>query len=197
MKRVRSLSRKDFMSLNAHHNIGRLDADNQIVIAHILYQFYFIKRAFTDSVSCNSAVFFNEILLKRSGINAYSDGNVTLFGAVYNGLNLVARSYISGIYTDLVRSVLHSHNGHLVIKMNVRNKRYGNLLFDLRNRFGGSLIGNSTSDDLASRFFKCVYLVHGGFYIRSLGICHRLYRYRITVTDLYSADVYLFGIISV
>ena len=57
--------------------------------------------------------------------------NISFFCRVHDRFDTLIASDISRIDTDLVCTVFHGCNGHLIIKMNICHQRNGDLLFDL------------------------------------------------------------------
>ena len=131
MERVIRLLCNQLMSFGTHKYVGRFDADDQIVISHVLDDFHFVKGALHDALCGNAVIFLHQVLFQRTAVDTHTDRDISLFCRIHNCFDALIASDISRIDTDLVRTIFHGCNGHLIIKMNVRYQRNGDLLLDL------------------------------------------------------------------
>ena len=188
---IRFLSQK-LMSPGADQHIGGLDADDHAVIIALLDHSDLIQGTLHQSFRSDTAVFFHEILLQGAAVDSDADGNITLFCAFDDSFDLVAPADIAGVDPDFVGAVFHGHNGHSVVKVNVRDKRDMNPLFNLTDRSGSFFGGAGAADDLTARLLKPKGLFHCGFDIFSGCICHGLDQDGISAAYYPVADLYYF-----
>ena len=197
MKRIWAFFSDQLMRLHTHQNIRRFNADNKVVITHRLDQMNFIQRTLHDPFCSNTTIFLKQMFLKRTTVYADTDWNIVLFRFVYYCLYPFFCTDISRIDTDLISSILNCCDCHLIIKMNVCNKRNMNLFSNLFDCFCSLHCRNCTADDLTSCFFQTQDLLHCGFYIFCPCICHRLDCYRMVSPNHNIPNSYFFRLISV
>ena len=138
------------MGLYAHHHIRRLNADNQVIISHVLNHANLVQGAFHKPLGCHTAVLFNQGLFQGSAVYSNTNRNLLLFGFFHHCQNPLPASDISRINSDLICAVLHSLNSQTVIKVYIRHKRNVNLLLNLCQTFGRFHGRNRYSDNIAS-----------------------------------------------
>ena len=131
MQRVRTFLRNQFMCFHTHHDIGRFDADHQILISHPLNHMNFVQCAFHDSFRSHASVFFNQLFFQRAAVYAHTNRHIVFFGLFNYGSYPVLASNISRIDPDLICTVLDRRDCKSVIKMNIRNQRDMDLFLDL------------------------------------------------------------------
>ena len=162
MKRIVRLFCEQLMCPDAHRHIGGLDADDQVVISHVLDPVHLVQRALHQALRRHAAVFFQQRFFQRAAVDAHADGDISLFRAVHHGAHAHIASDISRIDADLVRSVLHGRDRHAVVEVNIRHQRNVDLLLDLCQRGSRLLIRHSTADDLAAGLLQRQDLRTGG-----------------------------------
>ena len=180
------------MCFDTHHDIGRFDTDNQIVITEILDHFYLIQCTLHDSFCGNTVVFLHQFFFQRTAVYTDTDRNIPLSGTVNYCFHALCRTDIARIDTDLICTIFHRCNGKSIIKMYVRHKRNMNLFFDLCQRFCRFHIRNRTADDLTSRTLQLQNLSYRCLHILCLCICHGLNRDGMLATNDHITDSYLF-----
>ena len=122
------------MGLYAHEHIRGFDADNQIVIPHILNELHLIQRALHNAFRRDAPIFFQQRFLQGTAVDTHADGHPVCSCPIHHCLHLVTVTNVAGIDTDFVRPVLHGGNSQPVIKVNVCHQRNMNLLFDVSQR---------------------------------------------------------------
>ena len=197
MQRMIGLVCDQLMSLCTHHNIGRLDTDDQIVIAQILDDLYFVKGTLHNALCGHTVIFLHQLFFQRAAVHAHADRDIALLCRIHNGFDPVKASDISRIDTDLVCTIFHGCDRHLVIKMNICHQRNADLLLDLLDCLGCLFIRNRTSDDLTSCLGQSVDLLHRCFHIFCSCIGHGLDQDRIASADDPVADLYYFCMVSI
>ncbi len=115
---------KDLMRFISHPYIRGLDGYHQIVIAQILDYLKVLQGGFSDTLSCHSMILFYEMLFKRTGVYAYSDGYSVFLRAVHHFSYPVDGADVSGVDPYLVGTVFNGFYRHPVIKMYIRDQRY-------------------------------------------------------------------------
>lgn len=91
-----------------------------------------------------------------------------------DGFDFVTAANIARIDADLVDAVLNRLQRQTIVEMNIRDKRYRDLLLDLLDRFRGFFIVHRDAHDLASRFFQPVNLGYSRLNVRRLRGAHAL-----------------------
>ena len=142
-------------------------------------------------------VFLHQLFFQRTAVHPHTDRDIALPCSVYHCFDPVKASDISWIDADLVCSIFHSCNGHLIVKMNVCHQRNGDLLFDLLDRLCRLLGGYGTTDDLTTCFRQSVDLLYRRFYIFRSCICHGLDQDWIPSADDPVSNLHYFCMISI
>ena len=119
MKRILSLRCNTLMRFNAHHNIRRLDADNDLVIIKSFDHTHLIHRAFYNAFRCHMSVFFNDRLFQRAAVDTDTDRHMACFCHVHDRFYPILAADISRINTYFIHTVFHSFNCQPIIKMNI------------------------------------------------------------------------------
>ena len=176
------------MGPGAHHDVGGLDADDQVVITHVFDEVYLIQGALHDTLCGDAVVFFHQFFFQGTAVDAHADGDVTLLRSVYYGLYTFPASDIARVDADLVRAVLDGRQGQLIIKMNVRHQRNRNLLLNLAEGLRRLHGRNRAADNVAACRRQRLNLGHGSLHILCLCIGHGLDQDRIASSDDPVAD---------
>ena len=153
--------------------------------------------ALDESFRCDPSVFLNDLLLQRSRVDADTDRNIPFLRTVDDRLDAVGTSNIAGIDPDRVRPVFHRGDREPVIKMNIRDDRNVDGIFDRAKCFRSFHRRDRRSDDLTAGFLKLKDLRDRCGCILCPGIGHRLDRNRISTADHAGAYLYFFCMISV
>ena len=175
MKRIICFRRKNLMCLYTHQHIGRFNADYHIFISLLFNHMYLVKGALHNPFCGYPVVLFYQLFFKRTAVYPYPDRDIPFFRHIYHPGHLILPSDISGIYSDFISAVFHGGNRHLIIKMNIRNKRNRNLFLNLTNCCRRLRRRNRTSDNFTACLFQFVNLLHCSFDILCPCICHGLY----------------------
>ena len=183
--------------MHAHHNIGGLDADNQVVIAKIFDHMHLIQRTLYNPLCRYAMIFFYKIFFEGTAVYADTDRNIAFPCNTHYFRYTVCTADVSGIDTDFIRSVFHRGDRHLIIEMNVCNQRNGNLLSDLRNRFRSFQRRYGAADNFTTNLFQSVNLRNRRRHILGRRVGHRLNQDRIAASDYTVSNFYDFGMISV
>ncbi len=174
---------QQLMGPDTHKDIRGFDTDNKIIIVHLLYHLHLVQCAFHKSLRRHFPIFFNELFLQRTAVYSYPNRDIPLFCHIHHSFHLIPATDIAGIDANLVRTVFHGRQCHLIIKMNIRHKRNGNLLFDLFHSHSRFLCRYGAADDLTPCRLQPVNLLHSGLHILCPRIGHGLYQYRISASD--------------
>ena len=130
-----------------------------------------------------TAVFGDQILLKRTAVDTHADRHMVSLCLIYNRLHTIHTADIARIDTDFVNPVFNGRNSQTIVKMNVCHQRNMNLLLDLRDGLCRLHGRHCHTDDLASGRFKGQDLGNSCLYIFRFCITHRLDRNRIIASD--------------
>ena len=197
MQRVIRLLADQLVRAGAHQDVGGLDGDDEVIVAHILDEVDLIKRRLHDALGGDvSAVLRDQVLLEGAGVHADTDRDIPLLRAVHDGPDLLVRADVARVDTDLIRAVFHRFDGHTVVEMDVGNERNRNLLFDLTDRHGGLMGRHGAADDLTAGLLEAVNLRDGRRDILRLRVAHGLDRDRVLPADLYISDGNHTGLLS-
>ena len=180
-----------------HQDIRRFDTDHQIVISKIFYDMHLIQRTFHNTFCRYTMVFFYQILLQRTAVYTDTDRNISFLCHFHNSLHSVNASDVTRIDADLICSVFHGCDRHLVIKMDICHKRDMDLFFDLTDRLCGFLSRNRTADDLAACLLQSVDLCDCRCYVLRMCICHGLDQHRIAAADHSVTNMHYFCMITI
>ena len=197
MERMTGLWCDQLMCFCTHQYIGRFDADDQIVIAHIFDHMHFIQGTLHDPFCRHAAVFFHQVFFQRTTVYTDTNRNVSLFCRINHCLYTLSAANVARIDTDLVRAIFDRCDRQFMIKMNICNKWYRNLLFNLLQCPRSFLRRNCTSYNIASCRGQSLDLCHGSLHIFCFCICHRLDQDRISASDHPAADLHRFCMFSV
>ena len=185
------------MRCYTHQDIRRFDTDHQIVISQIFYDMHLIQRTFHNTFCRYTMVFIYQILFQRTAVYTDTDWDIPLLCHFHNSLHSVNASDIARIDADLICSVFHGSDRHLIIKMDVCHKRDMDLFFDLADRFCSLLGRNRTADDLAACLFQSVDLHYCRCHILCMCIRHGLDQHRISATDHSVTNMHYFCMITI
>ena len=197
MERMTGLWYDQLMCFCTHQYIGRFDADDQIVIAHIFDHMHFIQGTLHDPFCRHAAVFFHQVFFQRTTVYTDTNRNVSLFGRINYSLHTLPAADISRIDADLVGTVFDRRDRQFIVKMNIRYQWDRNLLFDLFQCTRSFLCRNCTSYNIASCCSQSLNLCHSCPHIFCFCICHGLDQDRISASDHPVADLYHFCMFSV
>jgi len=144
--------------LDHHRHVGGLERELDLLKAQIFKQGDAAQGAFIQGPGRN-AVFGQQILLQRTGVDADPDGGLMFFGRPDNLGNPLFR-HIARIDPDAVRAVFDGVDGQLRVEMNIGNQRNGYPFFDVRKRPDRVGVGNRHPGDFATRAFQRINLGH-------------------------------------
>ena len=180
MQRIIRLLGDQFVCPDAHQHIGRLDADDHLVIAELLDDANFVQSALDKTFRCHTSVLLNDFFLKRSRINADTNRNLTFSGHIDDSLNALRSADVTRIDTDRIGTVLHSRQCHTIVKVNIRYDRNVYILFDFCKCLRCLQSRHRRADDLTSRLLEPKDLRDRRIGILRVCIGHRLHGYRIS-----------------
>ena len=197
MQRVVRLLADELVRADAHQNVGGLDGDDEIIIAHVLDEVDLIERRLHDALGGDvTTVLRDQVLLEGAGVYADTDRDVPLLRAVHDGPDFLVRADVPRVDTDLIRAVFHRFDGHAVVEMDVGHERNRDLLLDLTNRQRGLVGRHSAADDLAAGLLEAVDLRDGRRDVLRLRVAHGLDCDRVLPADLYITDGNHTGLLS-
>ena len=196
MQWIRYFLCNQLMGFDTHHDVGRFDTDNQIVISLLLNHMYLVNRTLHNTFCRHTMVFFHQFFFQRTAVDTDTDWNIAFFCHVHYSFNLIGTADIARIDTDFIRTVFHCRNRHAVIKMNIRNQWNMNIFFNFRNRLCRFNGRHGTADNFTARCLQFQYLSDRCFYIFRMGIGHGLNQHRISAADFFIADCYCFRMFS-
>ncbi len=135
-------------------------------------------RALDHGLRAGVAVFFEQPLFQRPGVDPDADRDVPRLAGVRHGLDVFLRADVAGVDADLVDAALGAEQRELVVKVNVRHERHVHPLLDLVDGKRGAGIGHGKAHDLAARGTQRLDLRDGRFHVPGLRVAHRLHRNR-------------------
>ena len=150
MQRIADFFCQKFMGFYTHQNIRGFNADNQIVIAQVLYDFHFIQRAFHQAFCCDTMIFFHQFFFQRPAVYSYADRDIPFFCRIHYRLDFFFFADISRINPNLIRPVFHGCKSHFIIEMNVCHQWNVYLFFNFFNSFCRFQSRHGTADNLAA-----------------------------------------------
>ena len=130
MERIIGLFADKLMGFHTHENVRGFDADDQVVVAHLLDHAYLFQCALHNALCGHAAVLFNERLFQGTAVDANTDRHTVFLCFIHHSPHPLCASDIARIDADLVCSALHGSNSQTVIKMNVCHQRNVDLAFD-------------------------------------------------------------------
>ena len=185
------------MCFYTHHNIRRFDADNQIVITHLLNQGNLIQRTLNESFRCHAAIFLYQWLFQRTAVDADTNRHAILFCLVNHRLDPLSGTDISRIDTDFVRAALDRRDRETIVKMNIRHQWNMYLAFNLRQGSSRLHCRHCHTDNIAARVLQRQNLLDGRLHILCFRITHRLDQNRIAAADLTFSNLHHFRLVPV
>ena len=148
-----------------------------MIVIHVFYHFHLIQRTFYNPLCSHTPVLCNQILFQRTAVYAYTDGNPARLCSIYHSLHAFPASDISGIDTDLIRSVFYGCHCKTIIKMDICHQGNMDLLFYLFQGLCRLHRWHSHPDDLASGLLQFKDLSHCSRHILCFCIAHGLDQY--------------------
>ena len=153
-------------------------------------------RALDERLGAGMGVFFEQILFKTAGVDADADGYIVSAAGVGHGPDVFVRTDVAGIDADLVDAALGGLKGEAVVKMDIGDERYGDLLLDGGDGPCRLHIRQRYSHDVRAGGLHGLDLRNGRLDIPGPGIAHGLDGDRGAAADPDSADLYFLYCVS-
>ena len=169
MQRIIGLLINQFMRLYTHHDIRRLYADHQVIIAKIFNPLYLSQCTLHQPFRRHPSIFFQNLFLQRSAVYSHTNRNMKRLCCIHHSLNPVSRADIARVNPNLICAVFHRGNRHLIIKVNIRHQRNRYLFLNLPHSQGCFFCRHRHPDDLTASFLQTVNLCNRSLNI--LGVC--------------------------
>ncbi|CUV02347.1 hypothetical protein MGWOODY_Clf2789 [hydrothermal vent metagenome] len=95
---------------------------------------------------------------------------------------------VARIQAETVNAAFNTFQGQLVMKVDVSDQRYMDLLLDFLHGFGGFHVRYRASDNLAAHFFQLMDLANGGSHVPGIRFGHGLDGYVSATANLNATD---------
>ena len=154
MKRIIGLFADKFMGFHTHENVGGLDADHQIVIAHLLDHAYLFQCALHNALCGHAAVLLNERLFQGAAVDTNTDRHTIFLCFVHHSLHPLCASNVARVNADFVCAAFHGRDSQSVIKMNICHQRNVDLAFDRLQAFCRFHGRHRHPDDVTARLLQ-------------------------------------------
>ncbi len=113
-----------------------------------------------------------QILLQRSGVNADADRNIFVTRAVHNGTNTLFIADVAWVDAQAVDAILRHLQRNTVVKVDIRDQRNADLLFDELKGFRRVHGRHGNTDDIRAHALQGFDLINRRFHIRGTRIGH-------------------------
>jgi hypothetical protein len=142
------------------------------------------------------AMSFEDLLLKGSGIDPYSDRDVPRQRFLDDFLDSFTAADISGIDAEPVSAGLEGGESKAVVKVDVRNQRGKNLLLDLLESFSSLFIRHGQPHNVTPGSLKLLDLPDRRIHIPGVRVGHGLNRNGRPAADRHLPDMDLASFLS-
>ena len=162
---------------------GGLHGNTGIIEALLFQQFQMLKGTFHQSFRSGMTVFFQQLFVQRTAVDADTDGDVFILAHIHHSLHPILAADIAGVDADLGGTAFGSGDGQLIIKMNIRNQGQRAFLADFSKATGSFHIGHCQACNLAAGRSQLADLLQRTFHIGGSGIKHGLDYHGSTAAD--------------
>ena len=145
------------------------------------------ERAFHHALRRHAAVFRQNLLLDRAGIDADAHRNVMRLDTVRQNAHVLFSADVARIDAQLVDTVFHSGQRKLVIKVNIRHQRHGTAVHQRTDSLRACLVVHRDADDIRAGNRQRTDLRERRLHIRRIGIGHGLHGNRRAPADEHAA----------
>ncbi len=135
VQRLFNLPGKQLVRFHRHEYFRCLEANLEIAKVQALQDLDVTQGGFHQGLGRGLAVFFLQILLQRTGIDADANRNAMVLGRLNHCLHPVLTPDIAGIDAQAIRAKLGDAQGDLVVEMDVGDERHRRALPDLAEGF--------------------------------------------------------------
>jgi hypothetical protein len=182
------------VGLDGGHGVRGFDGDLDFAEIKPFQESHIAEGAFHQCRRGGPAVFFEDILFHRAGIDPHPNGHPVGLGRSHHPGKLGSAAEVAGIDADALGAVFHGRHCQQVIEMDVGDEGNGDLRPDAANGLGGLDIEHRHPDDLAARLLEAVDLGDRRLHIAGIGIGHGLDGNWGIAADGHIAEHYLSGL---
>jgi hypothetical protein len=136
-----------------------------------------VHSAFDHCLRCYSVVFFQNIFLETSAVNAYPDRYALFVASICNGFDILVRADSAWVYAYFIGSGFDGAEREPVVEVYVGNERDINVFLDFSDRISRFVVRNGNADYIAADLFEAFYLRNCRFDIGCFSSRHRLDSY--------------------
>ena len=153
----------------------RLQRDLHVVEVQLLKHMYMLHRGLDQCFCRYAAVFRQDFMIERSGVDADTDGDSSLTRRCDHLLHALRPADVSGVDTQGRNALRHRLERKFVVKVDVGHERRLYLPHDAPEILRRRHIGHGNAHNVAARCGELTDLLNGRLRIRRLGIAHGLH----------------------
>jgi len=154
---------------HGQEDVGRLHADLEVVEIVILQDARMVERAFDHRLGAGLAVFLQQVLLQRPGIDADAHGDAMVAGGLDHLAHPLGTADIARIDAQAGRAGIGGLERALIVEMDIGHDRHFRGLDDRVQRPGRVLVGAGHPDDVDPGLLAAPDLGDGGLGIGGQG----------------------------
>src|SRR5262249_39926991 len=148
-----------------------------------------VERALHQRLGIGLAVFFQQVLLQRTGVDADSHGAAMVARGLDDLLHPFVAADIARVDAQAGSAAVGGLDGALVVEVDVRDDRHVDLTDDVLQGQRAGLVGAGDTDDVNAGKFGATDLRDGALDIGGQRIGHGLHGDRRAVTDRDAANI--------
>ena len=122
---------------NREKYVGRFYADFELIEVETIEMIDVAHRGFEQRLRRWLAVFFLQIFFQGAGVNADTDRNIFIAGAVHDHANTLFVTDIARVNTQAIDAVFGHFQCDAVVEVDISHQRNADLLFDQLERLSG------------------------------------------------------------
>ena len=178
MQRVIRLLAQLRIGPHGQRHVGALDGNADVIKIIAVQQLYMAHSTFHQRLCRHAAVSGPQLLFQRAAVDADADGDIFQPADFRHCPDLLLPADVAGVDPQRIDPTLRAHQRQLIIEVDIRDQRNGNLLLDPVHRHGCGLIRHGHPDDFASGVRQSADLGNGCIHIVCFRIAHGLDRHR-------------------
>ena len=159
---------------HGHEQVGGLNADLELVEVVILQDARVVQRALDHGLGAWLAVFFQQVLFQRAGVDADAHGAAVVAGGLDHLAHPLAAD-VAGVDAQAGRAGLGRLDSALVVEVDVGHERDLGRLGDGLEGRGGVLVGAGHAHDVRAGLLQLANLGDGRLRVRRQGVGHGLH----------------------
>ncbi len=179
---------KLLISRDREENVGRLHADLEFVEVVVLQDARVVERRLDHRLRAGLAVFLQQVLLERAGIDADAHRHAVVPGRFHHLAHPLGAADIAGVDAQASRTRIGRFDGALIVEVDVGHDRHAGRLDDLVQRLRRILVGAGNPDDVDARFFAAADLLDRRVGVGGQRVGHRLHGDRRITTHRHGPD---------